>query len=225
MHHLPSPVLALVDQETLGSRLVEAAAAAFAGGLAWLCLRARYADAEERTRLVLALREACPAAAISVHGDPGVCRALEVPGLHLPSRFDDVGGVRRAFPGTILGVSCHGGAELEAAERAGADYALLSPFFAPTSKGASSPVLGPEGFRVALRGRTVPVLALGGLTPERLALAAGAGAAGAAVLGGLFLVPDVTSRAREYREAALRAWGLPCPEPEAGPRRQPSIPE
>ena len=225
MHPLPFPVLALVDQETLGSRLVEAAAAAVAGGLTWLCLRARYADAEERTRLVLALREACPDAALSVHGDAGVCRALEVPGLHLPSNFGDVEGVRRAFPSTILGVSCHGAAELEAAERAGADYALLSPFFAPTSKEAASPVLGPEGFRAALRGLTMPVLALGGLTPERLALAAGAGAAGAAVLGGLFLVSDVACRAREYRESADRAWALPRREPEAGPCRPHCVPE
>ncbi len=225
MHPLPFPVLALVDQETLGSRLVEAAAAAVAGGLTWLCLRARYADAEERTRLVLALREACPDAVLSVHGDPGVCRALGVAGLHLPSNFRDVTAVRQAFPSAVLGVSCHGPGELEAAERAGADYALLSPFFSPASKEAASPVLGPEGFRAALRGRTIPVLALGGLTPERLALAAGAGASGAAVLGGLFLVPDVACRARAYRESAERAWPLPRRETEAGPRRPPCVPE
>jgi thiamine-phosphate pyrophosphorylase len=225
MHPLPFQVLALVDQETLGSRLVEAAAAAVAGGLTWLCLRARYADAEERTRLVLALREACPDAVLSVHGDPGVCRALGVRGLHLPSNFRDVTAVRQAFPSAVLGVSCHGPGELEAAERAGADYALLSPFFSPASKETSSPVLGPEGFRAALRERTIPVLALGGLTPERLALAAGAGAAGAAVLGGLFLVPDVACRARAYRESAERAWALPRREPAAGPRRPPCVPE
>ena len=225
MHPLPFRVLALVDQETLGSRLLEAAAAAVAGGLTWLCLRARYADAEERTRLVLALREACPDAGLSLHGDPGVCRALGVPGLHLPSNFRDVKGVRRALRSAVLGISCHSAGELEAAERAGADYALLSPFFSPASKEAASPVLGPEGFRAALRGRTIPVLALGGLTPERLGVAAGAGAAGAAVLGGLFLVSDVACRARAYRESAARAWALPRREPESGPRRPPCVPE
>lgn len=221
MHPLPFPVLALLDRETLGSRLEEAAAACVAGGLPWLCLRAPRAGAEERLRLGLALRDVVPGAVLTVHGDPSACRALGAAGLHLPSRFGAAAAVRRKLPSVLLGVSCHGASELEAAERAGADYALLSPFFAPTSKAPLSPVLGPEGFRAAVRGRRMPVLALGGLTPERLAAAAGAGAAGAAVLGGLFLAPDIESRARRYREEALRCWG---PAGVPGPGRVASPP-
>ncbi|MEW6488362.1 MAG: hypothetical protein AB1578_10695, partial [Thermodesulfobacteriota bacterium] len=67
-------------------------------------------------------------------------------------------------------------------------------------------------FREAVQGLPLPVLALGGVTPERLAPAAAAGAAGAAVLGSLFQAPDLEAQAREYREAAQRAWG-PNPQP------------
>lgn len=207
MRPLPFPILALADEEALGPALVDRAAAAVRAGLPWVCLRARASATPERIRLGRALGERCPGAFLTVHGDAGARAALGAPGLHLPSRPAGLAALRRELPGVLLGVSCHTRGDLEEAAAAGADYAVLSPLFAPVSKPAGGPVLGPEGFREAVRGLPVPVLALGGVTPERLAAAAAAGAAGAAVLGALFQAPDPAARARAYRAAARGAWG------------------
>jgi hypothetical protein len=82
------------------------------------------------------------------------------------------------------GVSCHDADEVDAAFGAGAAYALLSPVWRPTSKpdDAREP-LGPERFLAIARER--PVLALGGVTPERHTWLRSRGAWGSAVLGGL----------------------------------------
>ncbi len=211
MRSLPFPILAVADEETLGPDLVARAAAAAGAGLLWVCLRARRLGTRERIRLGRTVQERCPGVFLSVHGDPEARAALGAPGLHLPSRGGDLPGLRRALPEVLLGISCHSREEVEAATEAGADYALLSPVFAPVSKEPGGPLLGPEGFREAIRGIPLPVLALGGVVPEALAAVARAGAAGAAVLGSLFLSPDVGVRARAYCREAVGSWPSSAP--------------
>ncbi|MHB8763094.1 MAG: thiamine phosphate synthase [Deferrisomatales bacterium] len=206
MPEFPSPLVALADLPTLGPVLVDRLASAWRGGLGWICLRAPGAATEERVGLGRQALARCPGLFLTVHGDPEACEELGAPGLHLPSRGFDVGALRRRFPSVVLGVSCHGRAELEGAQAAGADYAFLSPLFPPSSKPLVGAALGAEGFRRAVRGLSLPVLALGGVTPERLAAARAAGARGAAALGTLFLAGDVETRARRYREEAGRLW-------------------
>lgn len=64
------------------------------------------------------------------------------------------------------GVSAHDVGTVDAALRAGATYVLLSPVWKPGSKpGDRRPPLGLDRFVAIAAGR--PVLALGGVTPER----------------------------------------------------------
>jgi len=81
-----------------------------------------------------------------------------------------------------FGVSCHSGADVDAAFAAGAAWAFLGPVWAPLSKDKGAPPLGPDAFLAAARGRQV--WALGGITPDRRARLRGA--AGVAVIGALF---------------------------------------
>ncbi len=203
---LPFPVVVLADHGLLGARLVDVAAEVVAAGLPWVCLRAKQADTPSRTAWARELLGRSPDAFLSVHGDPEACAAVGAKGLHLPSTWPDVAGVRRRLPGVLLGVSCHSRRELEAAARAGADYAFLSPVFPPRSKPLRGEALGPDRFREIVQGLGLPVLALGGVSPERLAEVAAAGAAGAAVLGSLLAGPGIGPRARRYRDAALRVF-------------------
>ena len=121
-------------------------------------------------------------------------------GLHLPAGAD-LTGARARIRG-LLGASCHDAVELQRALEAGCDYALLGPVFSPGSKpGDTRPPLGLEGLR-ALAPAGLPVLALGGITPSRVAACRAAGAYGVAVLGGLFA--DVSSP--EEGADAIRAY-------------------
>jgi thiamine-phosphate pyrophosphorylase len=102
-------------------------------------------------------------------------------GVHLPSGSFAPREIRAiAPPGFVIGVSCHSREDLERAQVEGADYAYLAPVFAPLSKQDSRSPLGLDGFAAAIRGLTIPVFALGGLTPDRLSECLAAGAAGIA---------------------------------------------
>ncbi|RMG92508.1 MAG: thiamine phosphate synthase [Candidatus Dadabacteria bacterium] len=199
----PSPLVAIADADLLGGDPVGPAVRAAAAGVRWVCLRARAASTAERIAWARAIREASPGAFLTVHADPEACRAVGAPGLHLPGRGFDVSRVRRELPGVLLGVSCHDRGELEAARRAGADYVFLSPVFPPASKPGTP--LGLERFRELATGAGIPVIGLGGVTPDRVGPVLAAGAAGVAVLGALFLAPDLEARVAEFRDALERA--------------------
>ncbi len=102
-------------------------------------------------------------------------------GVHLPSHSLLPSTVRRIVPsGFLIGISCHSREDLLRAQDKGADYAYLSPVFTPLSKADTTPPLGVDGFRHAAEGLTIPVLALGGITPDRIEECLRAGAAGVA---------------------------------------------
>lgn len=117
------------------------------------------------------------------------CPDAPVPGcgLHLPGGEDVA--TWRAHDG-ILGVSTHSVEEALQAERSGADYVVLSPVFTPTSKPDDTrPTLGIEGLRRAQEALSIPVYALGGVTPENAAEVL-AVCHGVAVLGALADRPE-----------------------------------
>lgn len=60
----------------------------------------------------------------------------------------------------------HSRREAIAAIRAGADALLVSPVF-PTRSHPGAPALGPIRFAMLIRGLSVPVIALGGMNPQR----------------------------------------------------------
>jgi len=108
-----------------------------------------------------------------------VALAAGAAGVHLPSRSIRPSRVPRVA-GFRIGVSCHNALELEDAAAGGADFAGLSPVFAPISKPYDSPPLGLTEFERLVRAARLPVLALGGITPERVHACIDAGAAGVA---------------------------------------------
>ena len=77
--------------------------------------------------------------------------------------------------------SCHSAEELRRAEDLGCDFALLSPVL-PTQSHPGAPHLGWEKFAAMVAGASIPVYALGGLTPSDLLLAQQHGAHGLALL-------------------------------------------
>lgn len=82
-------------------------------------------------------------------------------GLHLPSHLDPTLW-RSRFEGP-LGISCHSIEEIQKAEAAGLDYALLSPVFDPISKAATHPALGAkQACQIQLQS-SIPIFGLGGI--------------------------------------------------------------
>lgn len=105
-------------------------------------------------------------------------------------------------PDARLGVSAHAGAEVAEAARAGADFVVLGTIWASASHPGHAGV-GTAPLRAA-REAGAPVLAIGGVTPARVAEARAAGAWGVAVLSGVWGAADPVAAAADYA-AALSA--------------------
>jgi len=100
-----------------------------------------------------------------VAGDPALAEALNADGLHVPERMIGTAAVRhwrRANPGRLMSAACHSLAALRRAERAAADFALLSPVF-PTASHPGGRVLGLYHAAAMAAATDLAVLAMGGI--------------------------------------------------------------
>jgi thiamine-phosphate pyrophosphorylase len=103
-------------------------------------------------------------------------------GVHLRGDSPPCARVRAVVPaGFIIGRSVHSPAEIAAAD--GCDYLMFGTVFPSAGKPAGHPIAGLAGLADACRQSPVPVIAIGGMTPDREADVAQAGAAGLAAVG------------------------------------------
>jgi thiamine-phosphate pyrophosphorylase len=116
----------------------------------------------------------------------------------------DLGALRRA--GVRVGISTHDDAELERALAAAPDYVALGPIYPTLLKVMP---WSPQGLaRIGEWKRRIgkrPLVAIGGLTLERLAGVFAAGADVAAVVTDIVRSPNPEARARDWLSAAALA--------------------
>lgn len=109
----------------------------------------------------------------------------------------DVPALRRA--GIRLGISTHDHAELDRALALAPDYVALGPIFPTVLKQMP---WAPQGLERITEWKrligAIPLVAIGGLTPERARAALAAGADSAAVVTDLVRHPQPEARAREW---------------------------
>ena len=101
----------------------------------------------------------------------------------------------------LVGVSTHDPGQARAAVEGGADYIGFGPVFPTGSKERPDPVVGLEGLAIVSRAVAVPVVAIGGITRERLPGVVGAGAAAAAVISDIETSSNRAAAARQVRAA------------------------
>lgn len=179
--------------------LIARAAAAAHGGAT--CIQLRLKDVSGRD-LVGVAKELVRAVGVPVlvNDRADVAIAAGAAGVHLG--VDDVpaAAIRRIAPdGFIIGVSVGNDAEVE--NSAGADYAGVGPFFATASKGDAGKPLGPEEFARLAAAVGLPSVAVGGVTAENASIPVAAGAAGIALIAGVFGSSDPAAAARRLRTA------------------------
>jgi thiamine-phosphate pyrophosphorylase len=84
-----------------------------------------------------------------------------------------------------VGASVHAREEAIDAERQGADWVVFGPVYDTESKRAYGPPQGLARLEAVARAVGVPVIAIGGITPGRVAEVRAAGAAGVAVISAI----------------------------------------
>ena len=167
-------------------------------------VQVREKDLGGRALLELArgLRRAAAPVPVLVNGRADVALAGGCAGVHLTSSGLPLAALRRRFGAALMiGCSTHRPEEVEAAREAGADYAVFGPVFETPSKAAYGPPPGLDGLRRA-SAHGLPVIAVGGIGPGRMAAVAAAGAAGVAGIRAFFEPERVRRMAAESR----RLW-------------------
>jgi thiamine-phosphate pyrophosphorylase len=106
---------------------------------------------------------------------------------------------RIAPPGFIIGISVRCVADAVAAESAGAGYVALSPIFPTTSKEDAGQGHGIGVLREICAAVSLPVIAIGGITPRNVPQVIAAGAEGVAVISAVVGQQDISGAARQMK--------------------------
>ena len=208
--HVPVPcdlrVYAVTDpgcNARAGRTMVEAVAAAVAGGATLVQVREKDAATGAFVAAARAALRVCRAAGVPllINDRVDVALAVGADGVHvgqddMPARL-----ARRLIgPGRILGVSVKTPEEAVKAAADGADY-LGAGAVVPTGTKADTSVIGLGGLKAVCDAVDIPVVAIGGVGKDNARGALEAGAAGVAVVSAIFAAADAEGATRALRVA------------------------
>ena len=185
--------------------LLAAVKAALRGGAALLQYRDKTNDSARRAFEARALRELCARFEVPfiVNDDVELALAVGADGVHLGEDDADVASTRaRLGAAAIIGTSCYDSlARARQLAAAGADYLAFGAFFpSPTKPNArrATPDLLREANPLGL-----PLVAIGGITPDNAPPLVAAGADFLAVISGVFGAADIAAVAEKYKKLFL----------------------
>jgi len=203
------PTLCLItDRQQCGEMGIEAVVReAVEGGVNVVQLREKDLPARDLFALGMRLREITRGKALLLVNDRvDVAQSCGADGVHLPE-----GGLPTPMARWVLGRNALVGCSVHSVEAAvqaeadGADLVQLGTVFASPSKPDSAPV-GVKLLREVVDAVSIPVLAVGGVTPENAAEVIAAGTAGAAVISAICRADDPRAAAKALVEAMTEAW-------------------
>ncbi len=193
--------------QTRGRPLAEMVERALQGGVRAVQVRER----DLSTRALLDL--ACQLRALTTRYDArllindrvDVALACDADGVHLPSLSFTANDARRLLgPERLIGVSTHHVSEVAEAAEAGADFVVFGPVYDTPSKRPYGPPQGLKALADAAAAARIPVLAIGGITAERVPDLLPQGIAGVAVIRAILAADDPAHAAQELLAALGR---------------------
>lgn len=174
---------------------------AVAGGARVVQFRSKSTQASVRWEQASSLFAVCRNANVPfiINDDIELARALDVRAVHLGKSDAPISAAREAL-GTncMIGVSCYDDLQRAvAAQRDGASYVAFGSFFASSVKPGAvrAPI---DLLRRARAQLSVPIVAIGGITPDNAGELIAAGADAIAVISALFDVSDTRAAAQTF---------------------------
>lgn len=174
-------------------------------------VRGKSMPAADLERLVALWRDAVSGSPtlVVVNDRLDVALATGAHGVHVGRNDLPVDEVRRLAPrGFVIGVSTHDQREVALSQDSGATYAGLGAFYGSRTKPEA--VLlerGRPGLGEAIREAAIPILAIGGITVERVQdVFASAPVSGVAVSHAIQGAADPAAATQELRAEVDRAW-------------------
>jgi thiamine-phosphate pyrophosphorylase len=188
--------------------LLEKVKSAADAGVDWIQIREKQLSGRELSDLVQeAVRVAPAACRVLVNDRLDVACAVGAAGVHLTEQSISVADAKqfareRGLPASFLvGASTHSLDSARAAADSGADYITFGPVFATPSKAGYGAPQGIERLAAVCRSLSIPVLAIGGITPENAGACRAAGAAGIAAIRLFQHAADLPAIVRQLRQA------------------------
>jgi thiamine-phosphate pyrophosphorylase len=182
-------------------RLLAITEAGLRGGAVLVQYRHKEADAalrQEQGRALLALcrRFNVP---LVINDYPDLCMEIDADGVHLGGADGDLAHARQALgPDKIVGASCYGELALAvAAEQAGASYVAFGGFY-PSPVKKYDFVTQPDLLDAARAAIALPLVVIGGMTPENAAPLVVRGADMIAAISSVYATSDPHASAQAF---------------------------
>jgi thiamine-phosphate pyrophosphorylase len=193
---------AITDSHLTGEVPIETAVEqAIRGGARVIQYRDKQAERGTRETTARRLAGLCRSHGIPliINDDIGLAARSGASGVHLGRSDSPLLEARKQLgPAAIIGISCYNNLDrARAAVAGGADYVAFGRFFPSASK----PDAVPAAPGLLIRARDlleVPLVAIGGITPDNGAALLEAGADLLAAIEGVFGQPDIEAAARRY---------------------------
>jgi thiamine-phosphate pyrophosphorylase len=187
-------------------RLPDIVTAALRGGVTAVQLRAKSATTLELLELARNLNGVCKEAGVPfvVNDRIDVALAAEADGAHVGHIGEEdlsPHDARRLLgPEAIVGVSVGTPQEAHMATSQGASYVSAGPMFATSTKSNAGPAAGENLLRGVRAATGLPLVVIGGITPQRSAALFAAGADGVCVGAAIIRAADPEAAARAFYE-------------------------
>ena len=187
--------------------LVQRVTEAVAGGVDLVQLREKDLSNEELLELTGTLLEAIGGRAkLIVNERADVALAAGAQGVQLGESGPPVSEARKTLGGdALIGRSVHSLQSAAQAEADGADFLLVGTMFASRSHPGEAPA-GPGLIQQVSANSRLPLIGIGGITPENAGQVIGAGASGVAVITNILAAEDPKAAAAKLKEAICQAW-------------------
>lgn len=180
--------------------LIAMVRSALAGGVRIVQYRNKTANATLRQAQARALLDLCTYAGAILIVNDHVDLAAEIGahGAHIGGEDSSLTAARqRLGPDRLIGVSCYREiSRAQAAAGAGADYIAFGSFFASSVK--PDAVRAPLALLGDAKPLGLPIVAIGGITPDNAGSLIHAGANAVAVISALFAASDITATAQRF---------------------------
>jgi thiamine-phosphate pyrophosphorylase len=190
--------------QTRGRELTAVVSECLAAGLPAVQAREKDLSAVELTALCRRLRELTRAhgARLVVNDRVDVALAVAADGVQRTHTSLPVDDIRRVAGRRLsIGASVHSLEDAVDAEVRGADWITFGPVYDTPSKRRWGAPQGLERLRKVAAAVRIPVIAIGGITPERVAAVREAGAAGVAAISAILDTESPAAATKRFLEA------------------------
>ncbi len=192
--------LYLITDNNQDGKLLTKVKAALTGGAKTVQYRAKDILPDERREMAENLKNLCSEyeARLIINDLPELAHDIDADGVHLGQEDMSIIQARQILGHQkLIGVSTHSVDEALKAEAHGADYIAIGSIF-PTGSKEDTSLVGLKTLSKVRKAVRIPVVAIGGITPDGAFEALEAGADAIAVISGIMADADPARAAKEY---------------------------